>query len=47
MDRDQSDVMNNEETLANSETTVNESAAAENGTHIPVTHGLEDRKSVV
>src|SRR6266849_151868 len=41
MNRDRSDVMNNEATLVNG-TTVNNGAAAENSTRIPVPHGLDD-----
>src|SRR5260221_2915956 len=41
MNRDRSDVMNNEATLVNG-TTVNSGATADNGTRIPVPHGLDD-----
>src|SRR5258707_10115383 len=41
MNRDRSDVMNNEATLVNG-TTVNSGTTADNGTRIPVPHGLDD-----
>src|SRR5260370_14043217 len=42
MDRDQSDVMNNETTTVNNGISVNNGAAADNSTRIPVPHGLDD-----
>src|SRR5258706_14181294 len=42
MNRDRSDVMNNEATAVNNETTANNGATADYGTHIPVPHGLDD-----
>src|SRR5258707_9619489 len=42
MNRDRSDVMNNETTAENNEIAVNSSAATDNGAHIPVPHGLDD-----
>ena len=42
MNRDQSDVMNNETTAENNEIAVNSSTSTDNGTHIPVPHGLDD-----
>jgi len=42
MNRDRSDVMNNEETAVNNETTVNNGATVDYGTPIPVPHGLDD-----
>jgi len=42
MNRDQSDVMNNETTAENNEIAANSGTATDNGTHIPVPHGLDD-----
>src|ERR1700719_4115671 len=42
MNRDRSDVMNNEETAVNNETTVNNGATVDYGAPIPVPHGLDD-----
>src|SRR5246500_1088437 len=42
MKRDRSDVMNNEATAVNSETTANDGATVDYGTQIPVPHGLDD-----
>ena len=42
MNRDQSDIINNETTTLNNGITVNNGAAADNSTRIPVPHGLDD-----
>src|SRR5258706_3419123 len=42
MNRDRSDVMNNEETALNHETAENNGTSVDYGTQIPVPHGLDD-----